>query len=389
MSTKQKVIILGAGVAGIRVAKDLPKLIKKSGIDIVLIDHNDYHQYLYRIHEVCNLEYKQKKITVSITRLIDNNRVLFKKNIVKDIDNNRKIVVTETGDESYDILIIALGSHPAYFNIEGIRENSLTLGSYQEAQVIRDRINTLLKKSEIIGKAPQIIIGGAGFTGVELAGELTDSLPIWYQEHKIQRPKKLITVVEALSTILPGWNKELTQRGQEVLEHRGVEFFFNDPIVKVSQGKLELKSGKVLETDLFIWTGGVACDPACGLNFELKNRRISVDEFCRAKGYEDIFVAGDMACTVNQENIPQPPTAHIATVQGNLVAHNVSAKLRGGSMDRYVFDKVGEIVTLGRTDAIGDLFGFHFTGVLAKFLKKVVHWWYLHSIGGFSLLFQN
>jgi NADH dehydrogenase len=76
-------------------------------------------------------------------------------------------------------------------------------------------------------------------------------------------------------------------------------------------------------------------------------------------------------------------------VQGDLVAHNIHATLTGGTLKKYKFDRAGEIVTLGKTNAIGDLYNFKFTGVLAKVMKKVVHFWYLHSIGGFSLLLSN
>ena len=84
-----------------------------------------------------------------------------------------------------------------------------------------------------------------------------------------------------------------------------------------------------------------------------------------------------------------PPTAHIAMVQGNIVTENIIAMLRSTPMKKYNYHRAGEIVTLGKTNAVGDLFGFKFTGFLAKFMKKVVHWWYLHSIGGFNLLIKN
>ena len=76
-------------------------------------------------------------------------------------------------------------------------------------------------------------------------------------------------------------------------------------------------------------------------------------------------------------------------VQGAIIAHNIIASVKGGKMKPYVFDRIGEIVTLGKTDAVGDLFGIKFTGILAKFMKKLVHWWYLFSIGGLSLLFGS
>ena len=384
--TKSKVVVLGAGVAGLRIAKQVSSKIDLDKWEIVLIDENDYHQYLYKIQEVCNVEYDEKEIIVPIRRVIDGRKITFKKASVQSIDAARKVVVTDSGEEPYNILAVTLGSHPAYFNIPGIRENSLTLANYKEAKVLRERIRDLVKAAE--GKtAPRIVIGGAGFTGVELAGELVDSLPVLLREHNIPKPTPLLTIVEALSTILPGWNAELIDRGQKFLQKSGVELIFNDPIAKVGEDKLEMKSGRVLESDLFIWTGGVTSDPSCGEGFEFRNRRIVVDSFCRAKGYEDVYVAGDMACATDGGNIPQPPTAHIAMVQGDIVAHNITSRILGGKEVEYSFSRVGEIVTLGRGDAVGDLFGLSFKGGLAKLMKKAVHWWYVFSIGGLGLLF--
>ena len=168
-----------------------------------------------------------------------------------------------------------------------------------------------------------------------------------------------------------------------------VEFIFDDPVSRVTENRVELKSGKILEPDLFVWTGGVRGDPACGLGFQLKGRRISIDEYCRAEGYEDIFVAGDSACAVDSgSGRPMPPTAHIAMIQGDVVGENIIATVKGSPMKKYVYKRAGEIVTLGETNAVGDLFGYKFSGAFAKFMKKVVHWWYLHSLGGFSLLLE-
>jgi NADH dehydrogenase len=127
-------------------------------------------------------------------------------------------------------------------------------------------------------------------------------------------------------------------------------------------------------------------DPACGAGFEIRGRRIAVDEYLRAKGHEDVFVAGDMACTTDPSGVPQPPTAHIAMVQGDLVAKNVLATINGGDLGRYKYERVGEIVTLGRGYAVGELFGLKFTGLLARIMKKAVHLWYVFSIGGIRLL---
>ena len=385
-----RIVILGAGVAGIRVAQRLGRRLTASEAQIILIDENDYHQYLYRIHEVCNLEYEDNEIIVPLSRILDTRRVDFQQSSVNNIDTEMKTVSTNKGDISYDICVIALGSHVTYFGIEGLEENSMVLNSFESAKRIRARVNQFFEEDQEMLNPPKILIGGGGFTGVELAGELSDCIPILCQKHGVESSNTGVTIVEALPSILPGWSEKHVIQAQNTLKTKGIELIFNDPITRVTKDRVEMKSGRVIEPDLFVWTGGVRGDPACGQDFQVKGRRISIDEYCRAEGYNDIFVAGDSACAVDAASgKSMPPTAHVAMVQGDIVAENIVAVLRGTPMKKYVYNRVGEIVTLGKTNAVGDLFGFKFSGFLAKFMKKAVHWWYLHSIGGFSLLLEN
>ena len=256
MVAKPKIVILGAGVAGLRIAKKLNKTLKPNEAELLLIDQKDYHQLLYRLHKVCNYEYKEKDIIIPLNRLIRN--IPFKKTTVEKVDSESGTVKTIDGDISYDILVVAMGSHPAFFNIEGIREHSMTLGSYEEAKQIRKRIFDLFEEAEEKKVVPDIALGGAGFTGIELAGELCECLPKLYKEHGIPEPEKLFSVVEALPTILPGWNEKLIEDGTRFLEHKKVEFYLKNPVTKVGDKELHLKDGVTLEPDLFIWTGGEA-----------------------------------------------------------------------------------------------------------------------------------
>lgn len=385
-----RIVILGAGVAGLRVAQRLGRRLTFSEAQIILIDENDYHQYLYRIHEVCNLEYEDKEIIVPLSRILDKRRVDFQQASVQHIDTKKRTVSTDMGDISYDICVVALGSHVTYFGIEGLEDNSMILNSFESAKRIRARIHQLFEEAQETGNPPKILIGGGGFTGVELAGELSDCIPILCKKHGVESSNTGVTIVEALPSLLPGWPEKHVVQAKNTLKTRGIELIFNDPITRVTKDRVEMKSGRVFDTDLFVWTGGVRGDPACGQDFQVKSRRISIDEYCRAKGHKDIFVAGDSACAVDAASgRPMPPTAHIAMAQGDIVAENIVAMLRDTRIKKYVYNRAGEIVTLGKTNAVGDLFGFKFTGFLATFMKKLVHLWYLHSIGGFSLIFVN
>jgi NADH dehydrogenase len=355
---------------------------------IFLVDENDYHQYLYKIHEVCNKEYKVKDIIVPFSRLIKDKKINFIQASVNSVDPERRVVNTIQREIKYDILVIALGSHVAYFNIEGLEKNSLSLDSFNSAKKIRAQILDLFNEAKKKKIPPKIVIGGGGFTGVELAGEIADWYPLLCIENNLENSDNYVSIIEMMPSILPGWNRNLVIKGQEVLSKLGIELVLNDAVSRVYNGKIELKSGRILNADLFIWNGGVRGDPACGTDLDIKARRIVIDEYCRTLKYKDIYVAGDSACTVNGEGLPLPPTAHIAMVQGELVANNIIASIKNKPMKPYLNKHIGEIVTLGRTYAIGELYGIKFKGTIARFVKKLVHWWYLYSIGGFDLLFR-
>ena len=355
---------------------------------MTLIDENPYHQLLYKLHEVCNKDYLERDIIVSIESLIKNKNVKFIQTCVEKVDTDSNLVHTSDGPFSYDIMILALGSHPTYFNIEGIEEHSMTLANYDEAMEIREKIKEIFTKAEKTGTPPSVVIGGAGFTGVELAGEMMDWFPVLYKEHGLEVKGPLFTMVEAFSSILPGWNEGLVKNVHAYLEKRGVELHLGDPVTSVGERRLELKSGTVMEPDLFIWTGGVEGDPVCPYGSQTRARRLVVNDHLQHEGIDDMYVLGDMACAVNSEGVAMPPNAHIAMIHADVATHNILASIRGNKPKKYKFQHMGEVITLGKSYAVGELFGIKLMGLPARIMKKFIHFWYLHSIGGFKLVLE-
>jgi NADH dehydrogenase len=385
--TKPRVVILGAGIAGLRIAKKLEKKLRPDEAELLLIDQNDYHQLLYRLPKVFNYEYDQKDVIIPLKRVID--KIPFKRALVETIipENNR--VQTSQGRIEYDILVTALGSHPAYFNIEGIHENSMAFSGFEDARKVRAKIFQLYEKRLETNEKPVIVIGGAGFSGVELAGAISEFIEEICRKRGIEIPVIRLSLVEAMGSILPGWSEELAQKGILYLEKKGVKLYLNDPVVKVGERILELKSGRVLEPDLFIWTGGVEADPACDIYFEKRARRIVVNEYLQQEGVDNVFIVGDQACTVDFDDNPIPPSAHIAMGQADVVAYNILSKLRERDLKVYKYESVGEIVPIGEEYAFGMFYGITFSGQLAKLMKKLIHLWYIISIGGILVALEH
>jgi NADH dehydrogenase len=190
-----------------------------------------YHQLLYKLHEVCNKEYHEKDIVVPLDRLVKNNDVKLIQATVESVDVGSNQVQTSEGVFPYDVLVLALGSHTAFFNIDGIEEHSMTLGNYDQAKEIRERIKEVFEEAGKTGMPPNVVIGGAGFTGVELVGEMMDWFPALYKEHGLERNGSLFTMVEAYSSILPGWNEGLVKNAHAYLEKSARVLFYGVVVV--------------------------------------------------------------------------------------------------------------------------------------------------------------
>ena len=159
-------------------------------VEIVLVDRNDYHQYLHLAYEIVTDVKKVSDLTIPLSELMKKRKIRFLRASVRSIDFADKLVRTDKGDLPYWELVIALGSEPNYCHIKGAEEHSFCVSSVEAAAQIRDN----LKKTLAQKKKNTIVVGGGGFTGVELAGEIVD-------EHKC-----CVTIIEGSKTLLPTWN---------------------------------------------------------------------------------------------------------------------------------------------------------------------------------------
>ena len=383
---KPRIIILGAGVAGLRIAEKLNNKLKPGEADLLLIDENDYHQLLYNLPKVFSYVFDDKEVKIPLVQLID--KISFKQVIVETTNPEENTVETSQGKIEYDILVSALGSHPAYFGLEGVRENSVTLSNYTGAMKVRESILQLYGEASDTDEVPMVVIGGAGFTGVEVAGALCEFIEDICMNLSLEVPDIKLHLVEASPSILPGWDEGLALEGARYLERKGVKLYLGEPVVEASEGRLKLRSGIILEPDLFIWTAGVEADPACSLLFEKRSRRIVVNEYLQQPEFDNVFILGDQACTVDFSDNPVPPNAHVAMGQADTVVNNIQAMLRGKPLRAFKFGRVGEVVTFGEEYALGTFFGVTFRGFVAKLMKRLIHLWYVYSIGGLQLVLE-
>jgi NADH dehydrogenase len=396
---KPNVVILGAGYGGLMTTVRLQKLVGMNEANITLVNKNDYHYETTWLHEASAGTLHHDRVRYPISDVIDRNKVKFVKDTVVKIVPDEKKVLMKNGELTYDYLVIALGFESETFGIKGLKEYAFSIANVNAARQIREHIeyqfatyNTEEEKRE---ERLTIVVGGAGFTGIEFLGELVNRVPELCREYDIDPHKVRIICVEAAPTALPGFDPELVEYAVSQLERKGVEFKIGTAIKEcIPDGIIVAKGDDVeeIKAGTVVWAAGVRGSHVIDESgFEAMRGRIKVDPFLRVPGHEDIFVVGDCSLVINEEtNRPYPPTAQIAMQEGELCAKNLAVLIRQqGELQPFRPDIKGTVCSLGHDDAIGVVFGKKMWGAKASFMKKMIDNRALYLIGGPSLVMKK
>ena len=397
---KPEIVILGGGYGGLMTAVNLQKKLGVDEANVTLVNKHNYHYQTTWLHEGAAGTLHHDRIRIPIKDVIDQNKINFVQDAVVEIKREEKRVVLENDEISYDYLVVALGFESETFGIKGLKEHAFSIRSINSSRLIREHIeytfaqynNEEEKRDELL----TIVVGGAGFTGIEFVGELANRIPELCEEFDIDRSLVRIITVEAAPTALPGFDPELVEYAMEQLERKGVEFKIGTAIKECTEdGIIVSKDDEVeeIKAATVVWAAGVRGNPIVEKSgFEAMRGRIKVEPDLRAPGHDDVFVVGDCALIINEEiNRPYPPTAQIAIQQAPVCADNLVALVRGNESDLKTFtpDIKGTVCSLGEDDAIGVVGDKKLFGTTASFMKRVIDNRYLFKLGGPSLVLKK
>ncbi|MGD6961472.1 NAD(P)/FAD-dependent oxidoreductase [Fictibacillus phosphorivorans] len=392
--SKPKILILGGGYGGIMSAVRLQKELGSDEAEITLVNKHNYHYQTTWLHENAAGTLHHDKTRIMIDNIIDINKVNFVQDTVKEIKKDEKLVILDNQELTYDYLIIALGSDPETFGIQGLKENAFSIRSINSVRKIREHIDYSFARYNNEGQPDElitIVVGGAGFTGIEFVGELADRVPELCREYDIPREKVRIVNIEAAPTVLPGFDEELVEYAINNLERRGVEFLVSTPIKECNEDGVILANGEEIKASTIVWTGGVRGNHLVEeAGFETMRGRVKVDKDLRMPGFEYIFVAGDCALIIDEEaNRPYPPTAQIAIQQAYTIGRNIKALMNGGKLEEFKPDIKGTVASLGKGEAIGKVGNKKLFGATASAMKKVIDNRYLFLLGGVPMVIKK
>lgn len=381
-----KVLIIGAGYGGMITGVNL----QKSNVPFMLINKHSYHYFTTLLHEPAGGRNDFDNYSIEIADVLNDKGSVIVKGVVKEIIPSDHKVITEHGEYDYDYLVVALGNAPEFFGIPGLQEHSLLLRSLETAKHIRTHIEEQFSYYAV-DKDPQrirIVVGGAGLTGIELCGELSEWLPDLAAKYHIPESKIELINLEAAPVILPMLDQSLQYAASSVLTKRGVQLRTNEKIVQVRENEVELASGEIIQAGTIIWTGGVRANPllaAAGFDCDPRGRA-KVNEYLQSLNYEDVFVIGDSSCFIGEDGRPLPPTAQLATQMGEHVAENIKALLKNQPLTKFSFQYMGTLASLGSEVGVGNVKGFKTKGITAGLMKEASKAKYLVQLGGIRTL---
>ncbi|MCO4328446.1 NAD(P)/FAD-dependent oxidoreductase [Staphylococcus hyicus] len=397
MAERKKVLVLGAGYAGLQTVSKLQKQLSEEDAQITLINKNDYHYESTWLHEASAGTVSYEDVLYPINSVIKKH-VEFVRAEVTKIDRNAKKVETTRGIFDFDILVVGLGFESETFGINGMKEHAFQIENVHTARKIarhiEDKFANYAASKTKDDNDLAILVGGAGFTGVEFLGELTDRIPELANKYGVDQSKVKITCVEAAPKMLPMFSDNLVNHAVSYLESRGVEFKVGTPIVAANEKGFVVKVNdeeQTLEANTVVWAAGVRGSQLMEKSFEgVKRGRIVTKQDLTIEGYDDIFVIGDCSAFIPEgQDRPLPTTAQIAMQQGEHVAKNIQHILKGEPTENFTYVDRGTVASLGKHDGVGLVYGREITGKKAAFMKRVIDTRAIFKIGGLGLAYKK
>ncbi|HJF53757.1 MAG TPA: NAD(P)/FAD-dependent oxidoreductase [Limosilactobacillus coleohominis] len=381
----KKIVVLGAGYAGLKTVVALQKKVKGTA-QITLVDQNDYHYEATDLHEVASGNLPASKISYPIKDVLDPTVTTFIQDRVTKVDPATKTVELDHHEPlKYDYCVMALGFVSENFGIKGATANSLPMASVDEANAIHEHLVATMKNYRQSQDANdlKIIICGAGFTGIELAGALHDAKRRLAGVAGVKSDDIQITLIDASSRLLPMFNDKLANYGVALLQKLQIKIIKDAFINEIQPGKVLYKKKDDAEgtplhevdANTIIWTTGVSGSPVVGESGLPERRgRVMDTDHLTAPDDDDLYMIGDVAAVMPPDGKrPYPTTAQISLSMANYVAKDLAARLNGGNRPgAYTYKSLGTVASVGNTRAFGVAMGGHYHGYPASFIKKMI-----------------
>ncbi len=395
-SSLKRIVIAGGGFGGMELAKAL----RNKAYQVVLIDKNNYHTFQPLLYQVATGGLEPDSVAFPLRKVFHGaENIIFRMAEIKSVNLEEKTIVTTIGNVTFDFLVIATGSTSNFFNNRDLEYNAMTLKTVSDALNIRSLVLQNLEAALVADKKDldallNIVVVGAGPTGVEVAGALaefrTHVLPNDYPE--LNRQAVNIYIIESDKKVLGNMSEQASDKALLFLKKLGVIPMLNVKLESYDGNIAVLSDKTAIPTKTLIWSAGVKGLVPEGLpkNVVGAGARLTINNFCQLNGFESVFAIGDVALFDSQAN-PKglPMVAPVAMQQAKSVANNFIRMNKGlPPLPFKYFDK-GSMATVGRNKAVVDLAFIRFQGFIAWLVWMAVHLMTLVGFRNKTIVFIN
>jgi NADH:ubiquinone reductase (H+-translocating) len=379
-----KVVIVGAGFAGLSAAKALAN----APVHVTLIDRRNHHLFQPLLYQVATAGLAPNQIATPIRAIVRKQRNTdVELGKVEGVDTAANEVVLGNRRIAYDYLIIATGARHSYFGQNEWEGHAPGLKTLEDATELRKRILLAFERAELEtdhderARLTTFVVIGGGPTGVEMAGAIAELArkALARDYRRINPACARIVLVEAAPRVLGAFPEELSDHARSSLERLGVEVRVGKPVSSIDANGVTLE-GERIESRCVIWAAGVQSSPAArwlDIPADRAGRAI-IGPDLRAPGHHNIFVAGDCAAVAGADGRPLPGVAPVAKQQGAYAAKAIIAAIKKRPFNKpFRYADFGNLATVGRKAAVADFRGFHLRGFIGWFVWSAAHVYFL------------
>jgi len=379
VTPRPQVVIIGGGFGGLSAAKALAH----APVEVILVDRRNHHVFSPLLYQVATAGLSPGDIASPIRWILrhqKNLRVWLAE--ATAIDTDRRVVRLIDGELPYDFVIVAAGSTHAYFGHNDWQSFAPGLKTLEDALDIRRRVLLSFEQAEREpDRAAQrwlltFVVVGGGPTGVELAGALAEiSRHALANDFRDIDPESArIILVEGGPDVLPTYPAELSAFARRALERLGVSVWTGSLVTGVQAGMVRI-GGDTVEAGTVLWAAGVLASPlgaTLGVPVDSVGR-VMVNEDLTCPGHPEVFVVGDLAAFRSQNGKLLPGVAQVAMQEAAHAGANIARRVAGQPTRPFVYHNLGNMATIGRNSAVGDLPRVRIKGYFAWLMWLFVH----------------
>ncbi len=347
-----KIAIIGGGFAGRSAAKKLAKsLANQPDVEIVLIDKNEFTTMHPSLPDLAGGRVDENDLIENIVKLIPSN-VKFMKRLIEQVNFNEKMIYFADGSNYvYDYLIFSPGSKTNFYGNERLPKTTYKMDCLGDAKHIHEAAKAFIQSHDEIN----IVVSGAGFTGIELATNL------YHLSHDMGKKPK-VSLVEVTNKVLPMLSNDMSLHVKKTMEKLGIEFLLEREVVGYDNDTVTFKDGSSIQNAFYCWCAGVMnAIPVSGAHQEIRDKRILVDAFLRIPEHPEVFVAGDAAAFKDDKGNCIRRAVNFAATQGTTAGENVLRSIQQQPLNPYKIVDLGWIIPL-YINSIGEALGIPVKG---------------------------